>query len=542
MPGSLRSFSVLSADITENWLCKSNLEHSRRFSVNRLVIRPALLGLLMLAYARAATSYTTSTAEPPPVAREFRGAWVAAVNNIDWPSKRTLTTAQQKAELLAILDKCAALKLNVVVLQVRPACDALYASKLEPWSEYLTGTQGRAPNPFWDPLEFAVREAHQRGLELHAWFNPFRARHSTGTKTYAAANHLSQTRPDLVKTYGTHLWLDPGLQEVQDHSARVILDVVQRYDIDGVHVDDYFYPYREKDAQKVEIPFPDGASWAAYQRGGGKLARDDWRRDNVNRFIARMYREVKAAKPWVQVGISPFGIYRPGHPAQIKGFDQYESLFADPRAWLANGWLDYLAPQLYWRIDPPGQSFPVLLKWWTENNPKQRQIVAGINTTAVGTQINYTVTDAGNKGWPASEIARQIQLTRQQKGIAGHIHWNMGALMKNKGGVATELAGDEYRQTALPPAAQGTGKTLSPPALAAVGRGRGVRLQWSAAAGETARLWIVQTRRGTAWQTEILPGNDLSREFPNPPDAVAVSAVDAYGKTSRPRVLARTGL
>lgn len=495
----------------------------------------------MLACARAATSYTTSTAEPPPIAREFRGAWVAAVNNIDWPSKRTLTTAQQKAELLSILDKCAELKLNVVILQVRPACDALYASKLEPWSEYLTGVQGKAPNPFWDPLEFAVREAHQRGLELHAWFNPFRARHSTGTKTFSAANHVSQTRPELVKTYGTHLWLDPGLQEVHDHSARVILDVVQRYDIDGVHVDDYFYPYREKDAQKVEIPFPDGASWAAYQRGGGKLARDDWRRDNVNRFIARMYREVKAAKPWVEVGISPFGIYRPGYPAQIKGFDQYESIFADPRAWLANGWLDYLAPQLYWRIDPPGQSFPVLLKWWTENNPKQRQIVAGINTTAVGTQANYTVTDAGNKGWPASEITRQIQLTRQQKGIAGHIHWNMGALIKNKGGVATELAKDEYRQPALAPSAPNGGKPPSPPALAAVSQGRGVRLQWSAAIGETARFWIVQTRRGTAWETEILPGNNLSREFPNPPDAVAVSAVDAYGKTSRSRVLARTG-
>ena len=502
------------------------------------MLRPVLLALLTLASARAATTYTPSAAEPPPVAREFRGAWVAAVNNIDWPSKKTLTTAQQQSELRAILDQCAALKLNVVILQVRPACDALYASKLEPWSEYLTGTQGQAPSPLWDPLEFAVREAHQRGLELHAWFNPFRARHSTGNKTFTATNHISRTRPELVKTYGSHLWLDPGLQEVHDHSARVILDVVQRYDLDGIHIDDYFYPYVETNLLG-KIAFPDDASFSAYHKTGGKLERGDWRRDNVNRFIARIYRDVKAAKPWVEVGISPFGIYRPGFPAQIKGFDQYASIYADPRAWLANGWLDYLVPQLYWRIDPPAQSFPVLLKWWTENNPKQKQIVAGINTTAIGSSTNYSVSDAGNKGWPAGEIVRQIHLTRQQSGIAGHVHWNMGALMKNKGGVAAHLAREEYKLPALAPSVRNGGATSGPPALAAVSRGEAVRFQWSAPAGETARFWILQTRRGPAWQTEILSGNYLSREYSTPPDAVSVRAVDKFGQATRPRVLAR---
>ena len=395
----------------------SPLEHAARFPVNARVIRPVLLCLLAVVGARAATTYVPANISPPPVAREFRGAWVASVNNIDWPSRPALTTEQQKQELLAILDRCQSLKLNVVILQVRPACDALYASKLEPWSEYLTGTQGKAPSPFWDPLEFAVAQAHARGLELHAWFNPFRARHSSGT--VLAANHVSKTHPALVKTYGTHLWLDPGLPEVHDYSARVILDVVQRYDIDGVHIDDYFYPYREKDAAKKDLPFPDWASWKAYQSSSGNLSRDDWRRDNVNRFIARLYREVHAAKPWVKVGVSPFGIYRPGQPAQIKGFDQYESIYADPKTWLGNGWLDYLAPQLYWRIDPPAQSFPVLLKWWTENNPKHRLIVAGLNTTAIGATSNYTTSDAGNKGWPAGEIVKQIELTRQQPGAAG---------------------------------------------------------------------------------------------------------------------------
>ena len=515
----------------------SRLAPAPRFFVNPRVLRPALLAWLTLACARAATTYTPSAAEPPPVAREFRGAWVASVNNIDWPSQKNLSTAQQQSELRALLDKCAALKLNVVILQVRPACDALYASKLEPWSEYLTGTQGQAPSPFWDPLEFAVREAHQRGLELHAWFNPFRARHSTGQKNSYATNHLSRTRPKLVKTYGSHLWLDPGLQEVHDHSARVILDVVQRYDLDGIHIDDYFYPYVETNLLG-KIAFPDDASFGAYQKTGGALERGDWRRDNVNRFIARIYRDVKAAKPWVEVGISPFGIYRPGFPAQIKGFDQYASIYADPRAWLANGWLDYLVPQLYWRIDPPGQSFPVLLKWWTENNPRQKQIVAGLNTTAIGSATNYQTTDAGNKGWPAGEIVRQIHLTRQQAGIAGHVHWNMGALMKNKGGVATHLAREEYQQPALTPPAR-SGTTPGQPVVAAVSRGEAVRFQWSAPAGETARFWILQTKRGSAWQTEILSGHNFSREYSTPPDAVSVRTVDKFGQTSRARVLGR---
>jgi uncharacterized lipoprotein YddW (UPF0748 family) len=515
------------------------LEHARRFSVNPPVIRPALLVCVAALCARAATTYVPSTVSAPPIQREFRGAWVASVNNIDWPSRKNLTTQQQKSELLGILDKAQQLRLNVVIFQVRPACDALYASKLEPWSEYLTGTQGKEPSPLWDPLEFAVSEAHKRGLELHAWFNPFRARHSTGSKNSLAAEHVSKTRPELVKTYGTHLWLDPGMQEVHDYSARVVLDVVQRYDVDGVHIDDYFYPYREKDSAKREIPFPDDASWGRYQNSGGKLSRDDWRRDNVNRFIARMYRDVHAAKPWVKVGISPFGIYRPNHPAQIKGFDQYESIYADPRTWLANGWLDYLAPQLYWRIDPPAQSFPVLLKWWTENNPKQKMIVAGLNTTAIGTQRNYTVTDAGNKGWPASEITRQIEITRQQAGIAGHIHWNMGSLMKNKGGVATDLFRDEYRQRALTPPLNGSASHLSKPAVSVSSNGNSLRVQWSAAAGEEARFWIVQSKHGGIWSAEVLPGNVFAREVNGAPDIVAVAAVDRFGNTSEPRVLAR---
>ena len=498
------------------------------------MIRLALLCLLVLGCAHAATTSVPAPVAPPSVAREFRGAWVATVNNIDWPSRPALSTHLQKDELLAILDKCVALRLNVVVFQVRPACDALYASKIEPWSEYLTGTQGQAPNPFWDPLEFVVTQAHARGLELHAWFNPFRARHSTGSKNNLAANHISKTYPALVKTYGTHLWLDPGMKEVHDYSARVILDVVQRYDIDGIHIDDYFYPYREKDVSGKEIPFPDTRSWTSYQQSGGKLARDDWRRDNVNRFIQRMYRDVHATKPWVKVGISPFGIYRPGFPAQIKGFDQYESIYADPRTWLAQGWLDYVAPQLYWRIDPPAQSFPVLLKWWTENNPKQRMIVAGMNTTAIGNAGPDVVTDGGSKGWPASEIVRQIELTRQQPGVAGHIHWNMRALMKNKGGVDEALLRSSYLSPALVPSLNRDASKLPAPQLlnpkTEAGR---MQFGWTMTNRTEVRFWLVQTRRSDNWQTKLLPSssNGWAIDAGISPEVLSVRAVDRFGNT-----------
>jgi len=305
----------------------------------------------------------------PDVAREFRAAWIATVANIDWPSRPGLPVEQQKSELIAMLDKAAEIRLNAVVLQVRPACDALYASKLEPWSEFLTGTMGKAPEPYYDPLEFAVTEAHKRGLELHAWFNPYRARHPQG-KSEISADHISKTHPNLVKTYGTYLWLDPGEKAVQDHTVAVMLDVARRYDVDGIHIDDYFYPYRVKGPDGNILDFPDDPSWKTYVDGGGTLKRDDWRRENVNILVQRFYSELKQVKPHVKFGISPFGIGRPGMPPGITGFDQYTELYADTLKWLRNGWMDYWTPQLYWKIESKGQSFPVLLKFWAGENAK----------------------------------------------------------------------------------------------------------------------------------------------------------------------------
>jgi uncharacterized lipoprotein YddW (UPF0748 family) len=334
----------------------------------------ACIGLA--ADAQSVNAQSDQTMPIPSPQREFRGVWVATVDNIDWPSRSGLPVEQQKAELLAILDRCSALNMNAVVFQVRPSCDALYSSKLEPWSEYLTGADGKAPVPFYDPLAFAVEEAHRRGLELHAWFNPYRARHFVA-KSQPSPLHVSRSKPHLVRQYGRYLWLDPSMKEAQDHSIAVIRDVVRRYDIDGVHLDDYFYPYKEKDAEGKEISFPDDASYAKYLAGGGRLESDDWRRENVNVFVKRLYDMVKSEKRWVKFGISPFGIWRPGYPPQIQGFDQYAQLYADARKWLVEGWVDYYTPQLYWRIEQKAQSYPVLLQWWVEQNIQKRNMWPG---------------------------------------------------------------------------------------------------------------------------------------------------------------------
>src|SRR5260221_2709521 len=247
-----------------------------------------------------ADQYIASNLSPPAVMKEMRGVWVASVGNIDWPSTNALGTAQQKAELIALLDRAVELRLNTIVFQVRPACDALYASTLEPWSEYLTGTMGKAPEPYYDPLAFAVEQAHKRGLELHAWFNPYRARHLQA-RYPISANHISKTHPEWVRRYGKELWLDPGERGVQEHSLRVVMDVVQRYDIDGVHFDDYFYPYPEHDRAGKDIEFPDEASWRRFGSGKG-LVRDDWRRQNRDDFVHQGYQSIRAAKPWLEFG------------------------------------------------------------------------------------------------------------------------------------------------------------------------------------------------------------------------------------------------
>ncbi|HRT55883.1 MAG TPA: family 10 glycosylhydrolase [Candidatus Paceibacterota bacterium] len=461
---------------------------------------------------------------PPAPLREYRAAWVATVGNIDWPSSNRLSVAAQKAELTAILDRAAKLKLNAVIFQVRPGCDALYASTIEPWSEYLTGEMGKAPEPFYDPLAFAIDEAHKRGLELHAWFNPYRARHASA-QSPVSPNHVSKTRPSLVREYGRYLWLDPGEKAVQDYSLSVVMDVVRRYDVDGVHFDDYFYPYKERGRDGKELDFPDDASWERYGKNSG-FSRDDWRRENVNRFIERVYSSVKSAKPWVKFGVSPFGIWRPGNPPQIKGFDAYASLYADARKWLEKGWVDYFAPQLYWAIEPPEQSYPVLLKWWAQQNARHRHLVPGLNSTQT------------RRRWQPEEILNQIRIARKQPGASGHIHWNMSSLL-GASRLADALAKEVYAQPALIPAAPWLDQT--PPGKPRLGiNSAASRVSWESSGSEPAALWLLQTRDGSRWSARVLPGSSRWAELdPKAPSAVALSAVDRYGNLSSPAVLER---
>lgn len=282
-----------------------------RVSGHRLRTRlPAALALLTAACGDAPTAPTSSPPlEVPVIAREFRGMWVATVANIDWPSRTGLSIPQQQAELVALLDRAQLARLNAVVLQVRAAGDALFPSSLEPWSRTFTGTQGQDPG--WDPLAFALSETHRRGLELHAWFNPFRAG-NLGDTLRLAATHLGVRRPDLMRRSCGQLWFDPGEAETQDHAMAVIIDVIRRYDVDAVHLDDYFYPYPSGTC--TAATFPDSLPYARYLAAGGTLARDAWRRDNIDRFIERLYRDVHAAAPLVRVGVSPFGSGVPGIP------------------------------------------------------------------------------------------------------------------------------------------------------------------------------------------------------------------------------------
>ncbi len=478
--------------------------------------------LLLLAARLPAADDTNSAAKifPPPPVRELRGAWLTTVANIDWPSKPGLTVAQQKTELISLLDRAVQLHLNAIFFQVRPVADAFYASALEPWSEYITGVQGKMPSPFYDPLTLAVTEAHKRGLEIHAWFNPFRAAHPEA-KSPPAMNHVTRTRPDIIRHYGSQTWMDPGEPESQARALNAVLDVVKRYDVDGIVFDDYFYPYPEKNSDGRLKDFPDDASWKKFGAQTG-LSRDDWRRTNINQFVQKVSQSVHTAKPWVQFGISPFGIWRPGVPTGIdpKALDAYGKLYADARLWLASGWVDYLAPQLYWPMSPREHGFSELLQWWRQQNSKGRHVFAALNDAAVGTKFS------------TDEIGRQIDAVRTQTSNGGEIHYHLRSLTENAD--LAKLVAAKYAQPALTPATAWLNSTPPPlMRLSVLTDKNSVRVRWDSGGAEPARLWLLQTLSNGKWQTEILPGGQTSRNFIDSwPEAVSLRAVDRSGNLS----------
>lgn len=421
--------------------------------------------------------------------REFRGVWIATVANLDWPSRTTLTAAEQRGELVSLLDRAATLGANAVVFQVRVNGERLYAGGREPW---VTALAGRTDiDPGYDPLRLAIDSASARGLEVHAWFNPFRAGNA-GDTARLAPTHFAALRPDLRRIPRDRLtgapvglWFDPGEQDVQDFVIAVMTDVVQRYDIDALHIDDFFYPYPNANGALV---FPDDSTYARYRRGGGNLARGDWRRDNINRFVERMYREVKQRKPWVRVGISPFGIWRPGFPAGVTGLDAYNDLYADSRLWLQRGWVDYLAPQLYWAIGSAGQPFNAMLDWWLAQNSQGRHVWPGLAA--------YRVADGSASAYTANEIVSQVAAVRQRGQAPGTILFRAGSVFANRDNLFGALEKGPFATAALPPPLTWFDNTApGPPAIAVTPASPSEwQVTLASPSAEPLRWWLVRWR------------------------------------------------
>jgi uncharacterized lipoprotein YddW (UPF0748 family) len=402
-------------------------------------------------------------------------------------------------------------RLNAVVFQVRPEGDAVYRSTLEPWSRYLTGTQGRDPG--YDPLSFLVTEAHRRNIEVHAWFNPYRAKSASSQSVVAP--HIGATNPEAVVTYNNMLWMDPSRTVVQDRLAAVIRDVVTRYDIDGVHFDDYFYPYPVSG-----MAFPDSGQYDRYRMGGGALSLGDWRRDNVNRMVRRVSEVIAMVRPDVRFGISPFGIYRPGMPAGISGLDAYNAIYCDPVRWMREGWVDYLAPQLYWPSTQTAQAYGTLIAWWAGLATGGRSIFAGNNLGQLGSST----------AWSVAEFRRQLELTRAQeaRGARGNIWFTVQPFQSNRMGIADVFRANYYQQGVLTPPMAGT--RPRPPTPTVTVAARVLRLAHPDA--RALRAWAVYRDVSGRWELDqVVPAAQTSATV-TMAGAYAVSAVNRYGDES----------
>ena len=389
----------------------------------------------MIKVIAAAMAFTFLSAVNVYAGDEFRGVWIATVNNINWPNK-SASAEQQKAAFVKLMDEAAAMRLNAVVVQIRPTADAFYKSDINPWSEYITGTQGKDPG--YDPLAFMLEEAHKRGLEFHAWFNPFRISMNNSAKTWAK-NSVVVQYPDRVVTYGGQKWLDPGLPVVRKYVVDSIMEVVNNYDIDAVHFDDYFYPYPTGGQD-----FPD--KWS-YDHYGNDADKADWRRSNINNFIKTVSLAVKENKNYVKFGVSPIGVWR-SKTVDPEGSDStaagsYDTLYADTRLWVREKWVDYIAPQMYWELGYAYAPYENLLKFWV-NMVKDNPVHLYIGQAA------YRVGSAG--AWrDATQLPRQLELSKSYDAVKGHIFYNIDSLIRNPLSFRDKLTGNYYRTTAQVP-------------------------------------------------------------------------------------------
>ncbi|MFA6712985.1 MAG: family 10 glycosylhydrolase [Bacteroidales bacterium] len=372
--------------------------------------------------------------------REFRGAWIHIVGN---EKIKTMTTQEIQQWFIRTLDTLQMAGCNAVIFQVRPQADAFYESSLEPWTRFLTGEQGVAPKPYWDPLAFVIKECHKRGMELHAWLNPYRVTSNNEEKLHP--DHLYFKKPEIFKRYGKQLYFDPGEPEAIEHTVKVIADIVTRYDVDAIHFDDYFYPYPVKYEE-----FHDDASFVKYAKKQGfeYWQKNDWRRNNVAVLIKKINDTIKAIKPWVRFGISPFGIHRnlretlDGSGSKTNGLSNYESLFADVPDWARKGYIDYIVPQIYWKIGHPSADYETLIKWWNDNNfGAQLYIGQNISTFNEPDLIDPKVT----------QMRRKMELVRTLPNVKGNVWWPGWAIAKNENSIADSLINTEQSSLALIP-------------------------------------------------------------------------------------------
>lgn len=495
-------------------------------SASSALIAVGLCGSLLLAGAANAQ-------QPPEAPREFRGTWIPSVYNLSWPSKPGLPSEVQQQELITLLDEAKALNLNAILLQVRPAGDALYNTKLAPWSEFLTGQQGKPPAPYYDPLEFACTEAHRRGMQLHAWINPYRAA-TRQSGTFAPSSPV-RTLASSAKKLDKLIWLDPAEPKVRDHVLAVVQDLVSRYDIDGIHIDDYFYPY-SSEMDNSDGDFPDQDTWARYQASGGTMDRGDWRRSHVDELMSRIYATMKQLKPACYFSTAPFGIWRPGYPQGISGLDSYAAIYGDSRKWLREGWLDFTSPQLYWDLSKEKQSFPKLLAWWNSENIKGRHVWPGISVSGAG------------GSYPTDDIIKRINIVRQQEGNrAGNILWSFATLHANKTDLVSLLKNGPYATPALiPPSPWMDNRPPSPPQVSTsrdVATGS-TSIRWIQPADRDALVMAVYAQVGGQWLFTTVPvaagGYTFDANSPAP-TTVFVSTVDRIGNESQKAQVDLTG-
>ena len=370
---------------------------------------------------------------------EFRGVWIATVNNIDWPAGGVTDPGQQKADYIRLLDMYEKNGMNAMIVQVRPAADAFYPSQYEPWSQWLTGVQGKPPSPYYDPLQFMIEETHKRGMEFHAWLNPYRAVHNIGSSS-VAENHITRIHPEWFVTYGDKKYFDPGNKEAQNFVVNVVRDIVKRYDVDAIHMDDYFYPYRIPGKE-----FPDEAS---YKKSGSLLNKDDWRRSNTDSIIKALSLVIKQEKKLCRFGISPFSVWRNNDKDSVRGSDSrsgqtnYDDLYADILLWLQKGWIDYVTPQLYFTIGHPKVDYAKMLDWWSRNS-YGRHVYIGHGVYKAGTK---------EAGWDnPNEIPNQIKLLRRNPNVQGSIYFSSVSFQRNPNGWNDSLQNNYYKYPALLP-------------------------------------------------------------------------------------------